>query len=252
MGPPAGPGRPAHATGRTARSRPGRARGRRDRGTRAPGRRRAGSTNPSIRPRCRPQTRSGFDSASSRNGQRVNAIVAPCSSTTDSGSKPRAASSAVRASAHVPAPPRRCGGGRALLPSGLDRVGRGQLGRGGQPQQHPGQHGEGRRLEAERRGVGGERVAVLRAADRALGVGDDVEEPDLPHPLEVGAHGVRVQGEALGDLGGGERRRRAGQLEVDGVARVVAERLQQLEARRGGRRERGRSCHRGVYTGCGR
>ena len=84
----------------------------------------------------------------------------------------------------------------------------------------------------ERRRVGGERVAVLRPADRALGVGDDLEQADLAHALEVGAHGVgcRPSVSAISAVASG--RGRAGQLEVDRVAGVVAERLQQLEPRR--------------------
>ena len=125
------------------------------------------------------------------------------------------------------------GGGGALLAPGLDGVGGRHVGAGGQAEEHPGQHGERRRLEAEGRGIGGERVAVLRTADGALGVGDHVEEAHLAHPIEVRAHGVGVEPERVGDLGGGQRGGRAGELEVDRVAGVVAERLQQLEPRRG-------------------
>ena len=74
---------------------------------------------------------------------------------------------------------------------------------------------------------------MLRATDRALGVGDHVEQAHLAHPVEVRAHGVGVQPERVGDLRGGQRSGRAGQLEVDRVAGVVAERLEQLEPRRG-------------------
>jgi hypothetical protein len=73
---------------------------------------------------------------------------------------------------------------------------------------------------------------VLRSPDGALGVGDHLEQPDLPHPVEVRSHRVRVQAEGVGDLRGGERSGRPGELQVDRVARVVAERLQQLEPRR--------------------
>jgi hypothetical protein len=60
-----------------------------------------------------------------------------------------------------------------------------------------------RRLEPERRGVGGQGVEVLGPADPAAGLAAHLEQPDLAHALEVGAHGVDVQVERLGDLGGG-------------------------------------------------
>jgi len=67
------------------------------------------------------------------------------------------------------------------------------------------------------------------AADAAAPTGLDVEQPDVAHALEVRAHRVDVQVEDLGDVGGGQRQRRARQLEVDGVAGVVPERLQHVE-----------------------
>ncbi len=96
-------------------------------------------------------------------------------------------------------------------------------------QQHPGQHREHRRLEPERRGVGGQRVELLGTPDRAAGVEVRLEQTDLAHALEVGPHRVGVQPQRLGDVRGGQRARGAGQLEVDGVAGVVAERLEQIE-----------------------
>ena len=67
---------------------------------------------------------------------------------------------------------------------------------------------------------------MLGPADHPLPAGLDLEQPGLPHPLQVGPDGVGVEIEGLGDLGGGQRRRRAGHLEVDGVPRVVAQGLE--------------------------
>ena len=66
--------------------------------------------------------------------------------------------------------------------------------------------GNGRRLQAERRRVGGQGVEVLRPADTRADLGGDVEQADVAHALQVGPHGVRVQAQGLGDVGGGERR----------------------------------------------
>ena len=79
--------------------------------------------------------------------------------------------------------------------------------------------------------VGCQRVAVLRPPDLTAGVGGDLEQPDLAHPVEVRAHGVRVEAEPLGDLRRDERARRAGQLQVDGVAGVVAQHPQHVTRR---------------------
>jgi hypothetical protein len=72
---------------------------------------------------------------------------------------------------------------------------------------------------------------VLRPADVAPTADLDVEQPGLAHALQVGAHGVGMQVECLGDVGGGERTRRPREFEVDRVAGVVAERLEQIELR---------------------
>ena len=76
----------------------------------------------------------------------------------------------------------------------------------------------------------GDRVAVLRTADIAAAADLDVEQTGLAHAFEVGAYGVGVQSERFGDVGGGQRSRRPGQLEVDRVPGVVAERLEQVES----------------------
>ena len=73
---------------------------------------------------------------------------------------------------------------------------------------------------------------MLGPADGAAGLGVDAEEADVTHALEVGPHGVDVELEGVGDLGGGQRQRAAGQLEVDRVAGVVAEGLQHVQTRR--------------------
>jgi hypothetical protein len=104
----------------------------------------------------------------------------------------------------------------------------------GQLQQHPSQHQEHRRFEAERGRVGGERVQVLGSADGAATIGPGVDQTDLAHALQVGANSVGVQPQRVGDLGGGERARRAGQLQVDRVAGVVPQRLEQVEPALGG------------------
>ena len=59
----------------------------------------------------------------------------------------------------------------------------------------------------------------------------DIEQAGFAHPLEVGPHRVGVQAERFGDVGGGERPWRTSQLEVDRVAGVVTERLEQVELR---------------------
>ena len=48
---------------------------------------------------------------------------------------------------------------------------------------------------------------MLRTADRAAVVALHLEQPDVAHALEVGAHGVDVQAEGLGDVGGRQRLR---------------------------------------------
>ena len=96
-------------------------------------------------------------------------------------------------------------------------------------QHHPGQHRHRRWFEAERRCIGGDRVAVLRPTDVAATPDGDIEQADVAHPLEVWADRVRVELERLGDVGGGQRPRRPGEFEVDRVARVVTQRLQQIE-----------------------
>jgi len=132
------------------------------------------------------------------------------------------------------------GGGRqlALFPAHFGRVLGVEAGGRGHAQQHRRQERERRGLETQGRGIGGQRVQVLRSAHPAACFGRHVQEPHVAHALEVRSDGVHVQPEAVGDVGGAQRDRRAGQFEVDGVTRVVAQRLQDLEATRGLRRRR--------------
>jgi hypothetical protein len=51
---------------------------------------------------------------------------------------------------------------------------------------------------------------VLWPADPAGAVRAHVEQTDVAHPLEVGPNRVRVKAQRLGDVGRGQRPRRAG------------------------------------------
>ena len=127
------------------------------------------------------------------------------------GRSPSRSSSATSASRHEAARCRRAASARPWSRPDVGGVVAPSAGRRGQAQQHAGQHRERRRLEAERRGVGGQRVAGAAGGRRPPRASvRDLEQPDLAHPLEVGPHGVRVQAERLGDLGGGQRRAATG------------------------------------------
>ena len=80
--------------------------------------------------------------------------------------------------------------------------------------------------------TGGERVEVLGPTDRAAVDRLDVDQARLPQPLEVQADGVGVQAERIGEVLGGERRGRGGQLAVHREARLVAQGLEDLELHR--------------------
>ena len=77
--------------------------------------------------------------------------------------------------------------------------------------------------------AGGQRVAQLRAADRAPVDRLHLHQPGFPHAVEVGPDGVGVEIEPLGQLGGRQRRRRPAELLVDGEPRVVPECLEDGE-----------------------
>ena len=103
----------------------------------------------------------------------------------------------------------------------------------GHRQHHPGEHRHRGRFEPERRGVGRNRVTMLRTANIAAPDDLDRQQADVTHPFEVRPDRVRVQRERFRDLCGGLGRRRSGELKIDGVARVVAQGLEQIELRRG-------------------
>ncbi len=121
------------------------------------------------------------------------------------------------------------GGLAAPRPAGLLGVG----GVGAEPLGHRGEEagedGVGRRIEVEARCPAGERVDVLRAPDGATVHRLHVDEARLAHALEVHAHRVRVEPEALGQLGGAKGPGRAGQLAIQQIARLVTERLEHRE-----------------------
>ena len=116
-----------------------------------------------------------------------------------------------------------------LFTAGLGGVGALEARHIGHLEQHRREARERRRLEAERRGVDREGVEVLGAAHAARVADAQVEQADVAHAVEVGANGVDVQAQGLGDLRRGPGRRRARELEVDGVAGVVPQRLQHVE-----------------------
>ena len=96
-------------------------------------------------------------------------------------------------------------------------------------QHHSSEHRDRWRLEAECWGVGSQRVAVLRPANVASAPDLDVNESDITHPFKMRPNRVRVKRKRVGDLGGDQRSGCSCQLEVDRVARVVAQRLQHIE-----------------------
>ncbi len=126
--------------------------------------------------------------------------------------------------------------GLGVVSAGVQALGHGQ--------HHSCQDRHGRRLQTERRGVSGERIAVLRSADIAPATDFDVDEADVTHPVEVRANRVGVQRQGVGDLGGDQRARRPRQLEVDRVARVVTQGLEEIQL--------GRNGHAGRLHGRGR
>jgi hypothetical protein len=70
---------------------------------------------------------------------------------------------------------------------------------------------------------------VLWSTDVTAAADLDIEQAGVAHALEVRSHRVGVQIERHRDVGSGERAWRPGEFEVDRVARVVAERLEQVE-----------------------
>jgi hypothetical protein len=86
---------------------------------------------------------------------------------------------------------------------------------------------------AKRRGIGSHRIAMLRTTHLATPADFDQKQANLTHPFEMRPDRVRMKRKRFRDLGGGLRHRRSGQLEINGVARVVAQGLEQIELRRG-------------------
>ena len=185
--------------------RPGTDRGRRgSRSGRRPGRR-ATSTKPSTRPRCRWHTSSGWASASSA----VGAVGEGDVGAVAVGRHGRV--EAELGQLARPAPRRRR---RRRQASAAARPGPGRRRPPRRPRRRPRPPRRSSSRASEREG-GGSRpsegasgamdVAVLGPAHAAPGVGCDLEQADVAHALEVGPHGVGVQVEGLGHLGGRQR-----------------------------------------------
>lgn len=81
------------------------------------------------------------------------------------------------------------------------------------------------RRTALRRGA----IAVTGSAHGARGADLQLDESGLSHPLQVGADGVGVEMQPVGQLGRGERRRRLQQLGEELVPGLVPERLVDVE-----------------------
>ena len=111
--------------------------------------------------------------------------------------------------------------------------GGGVVGVGADPLRHrreqPGQEGVGRRVEPEPGRARAQEVEVLRPAHGAAVDRLDVDQPRLAEPLEVEAHRVGVDPQALGEVGRRERGGRTRELLVHGVAGLVAQRLEHRE-----------------------
>ncbi len=206
---------PARTTSRTPRRFPGRPGPRRPRTI--PG---AGCTPA----RGTPRPARGTGSAGSRCGRcrRGRCPRRPRARTRGGRARPRASRDTERLGVRLPAsrPQARPVRGRVL------GVGAHPLGHRGE---EPGEQRVGRRVEAEARGARRERVEVLGPTDGPAVDRLDVDEARLAQALQVEAHGVGVQAERVGEVLGGERRRRCGQLAVHREARLVAQGLQDLE-----------------------
>jgi hypothetical protein len=70
---------------------------------------------------------------------------------------------------------------------------------------------------------------VLGPSDRAAVDGLDIDEAGIAQPVEVQAHRVGVQPEAVGEILGRHGRCRPGEFLVHGVAGLVAQRLEHRE-----------------------
>ena len=121
--------------------------------------------------------------------------------------------------------------GLALVSPGISQIARIQPAYGGGLEDESGQHGKRRGLQTQRRRIGGQRVEVLRSTDAAPLLSPHLEQPHLPHPLEMGPDGVDVKAKHIGDFGCGQGNWRAGQLQIDRIAGVVTEGLEDVQPR---------------------
>ena len=60
-------------------------------------------------------------------------------------------------------------------------------------EQHPRQHGEHRRFQAERWSVRCQRVELLRATDSPSCIGLGFKKPNLSHAFKMSSDGIRVK-----------------------------------------------------------
>ena len=74
---------------------------------------------------------------------------------------------------------------------------------------------------------------MLGPAHRASGVHLHIEQPHVTHTLQMRPDGVGVQPQQISNVGRGARRRRPGDLQINGVTGVVAECLEDFEALHG-------------------
>jgi hypothetical protein len=84
-------------------------------------------------------------------------------------------------------------------------------------------------VEAEAGRPGGEEIQMLGPPDGSSMHRLGVDEARLAEPLEVQSHGVGVDAEAIGELGGRQRGRRQRPLPIHGVAGLIGERLEDPE-----------------------
>ena len=96
----------------------------------------------------------------------------------------------------------------------------------GHRREQAGEESVGGRVESEAGSAGAQEVEVLGPADRPAVDRLDVDQADLAQALQVQAHGVGVDAEALCQLRRRERGGGAGELLVHRVAGLVAERLE--------------------------
>lgn len=99
---------------------------------------------------------------------------------------------------------------------------------GNEIEHHAGKQRRRRRFQPEGGSTDGQGIPMLGPPDLTPGIGGDVEQTDLAHPVEVGAHGVGMEPEGVGDVGRDHGLRGARQLEIDRVSGVVTEHAQDV------------------------